>query len=111
MQLPRAGCSRGPSPSFAAYRFQPGIRTECVRHEGCDGAATGGSGEPKKVTTMNYETSFALRLPSPSVPEIECTTAGKDLDDALDAWLADQEANEDFAHVYGWNDDAEEVRS
>lgn len=59
---------------------------------------------------MNYEMSFALRLTRPTILEIQRTTAARDLDDALDTWLADQEASEDFAHVYGWNDDEETVQ-
>ncbi len=59
---------------------------------------------------MNYETSFSLRLPSQRFPDIERTTAGRDLDDALDAWLSDQETSDAFAHVYGWTDDVEDQR-
>ena len=38
---------------------------------------------------------------------LERTLSGHDLDEALDAWLADDRSNESFAHVYGWTDDEE----
>lgn len=31
--------------------------------------------------------------------------SGRDLDDALESWLADDLAGEAFAHVYGWTDE------
>lgn len=58
---------------------------------------------------MNDAITFPLRLPSPSCPVTERTTSGRDLAEALDAWLAEDFEHEDWLHVHSWNDDEQEV--
>lgn len=56
---------------------------------------------------MNDQLTFALRLPSALIPDIERTSSGRDLEEALDAWLADEFDNDDYRHVHSWHDDEE----
>ncbi|MEQ1712409.1 MAG: hypothetical protein ABL908_13545 [Hyphomicrobium sp.] len=39
--------------------------------------------------------TFALHLPSALIPDIERTSSGRDLEEALDAWLAEEFDNDD----------------
>jgi hypothetical protein len=59
---------------------------------------------------MNPSTTFHLALPEPLCPDIERTSSGRDLADALDAWLAEDFTHEDYLHVHSWNDDEEMAR-
>ena len=56
---------------------------------------------------MNDYATYALKLPNPLAPGIERTSSGWDLEDALDAWLADDFAHEDYLHVHSWSDEEE----
>jgi hypothetical protein len=47
---------------------------------------------------------YAIRLPQPGCGQRERTSSGRDLLDALDAWLADDSASADWAHVHDWTD-------
>jgi hypothetical protein len=58
---------------------------------------------------MNTTTTFAFNLPNTLCPITERTSAGRDLGEALDAWLADDFAHEDYLHVHSWSDDGEEI--
>lgn len=59
---------------------------------------------------MNDLTTYALRLPNAGIPDIERTSSGRDLDEALDAWLTEGFLHEDYLHVHSWNDSEEIVR-
>lgn len=59
---------------------------------------------------MNDQLTFALNLPDTLCPVTERTSAGRDLAEALDAWLAEDFAHEDFLHVHSWNDNEEMAR-
>jgi hypothetical protein len=59
---------------------------------------------------MNDTSTHPVRLPHHPCPGIERTTSGRLLDDALDAWLAEDFAHEDWLHVHSWNDDEEMAR-
>ena len=37
-------------------------------------------------------------------------SSGRDLDEALDAWLAEDFTHEDWLHVHSWYDDGEMAR-
>ena len=45
---------------------------------------------------------YAIRLPQPGCDHRERTSTGRDLLDALDAWLADDSTGADYAHVHSW---------
>lgn len=47
---------------------------------------------------------YAVRLPQPGCGTRELTSAGRDLLEALDAWLADDQTTGDYVHVQGWTD-------
>jgi hypothetical protein len=59
---------------------------------------------------MTDHTPFPVRLPEQLCPLGAQTSSGQNLDDALDAWLADDFAHEDYLHVHSWNDDEEFAR-
>ena len=59
---------------------------------------------------MNDLTTYAPKLPTTLLTGIERTSSGRDLDEALDAWLAEDFLHEDYLHVHSWNDDEEIVR-
>ncbi len=57
---------------------------------------------------MNDLNTYTLRLPR--LTGIERTSRGRDLDEALDLWLAEDFLHEDYLHVHSWNDNEEIVR-
>lgn len=59
---------------------------------------------------MNDLNTYTLRLPGTLLTGIERTSSGRDLDEALDLWLAEDFLHEDYLHVHSWNDDEEIVR-
>ena len=59
---------------------------------------------------MTDATTFTLRLPDTPCPISERTSSGRDLDDAIDAWLAEDFLTDDYLHVHSWNDDEEIAR-
>ena len=90
-------------------RFQPCTRTIWPRHHLGNGAAKGGAEKPTKNMMMTSTSIYNLRLPNFFNPDMERTVSGRDLEEALDAWLADDMAREDYQHILSWNDDDEEV--
>lgn len=58
---------------------------------------------------MNLEASFPLHLPQHHSPDIERTSSGRDLADALDSWLMEDFTHEDWLHVHSWSDIEEEL--
>lgn len=101
-RAPRAACRRGPFPIFVALRFQPGARAVSVRP--C--SATEPQGAAPKTDerhhTMIDAMPHAIRLPQPGCDHRERTSTGRDLLDALDAWLADDSHSADYVHVHSW---------
>ena len=59
---------------------------------------------------MNDAMTFPLSLPDTPCPITERTSTGRDLQDALDTWLAEDFTHEDWLHVHSWNDDGEIAR-
>lgn len=59
---------------------------------------------------MNDPLTFELNLPDMPCSVTERTSSGRTLDEALDAWLAEDFAHEDWLHVHSWNDDGEMAR-
>lgn len=51
---------------------------------------------------MDDTMTFSLKLPCPADPCHERTSSGRDLDDALDAWLLDEFMTNN--HVHSWID-------
>jgi hypothetical protein len=64
----------------------------------------GGAGKTTKETIMN-DTGYSLRLPERAL-FAELTSNGRNLDDALDDWLAANPDDEALQHVYGWRETA-----
>lgn len=55
---------------------------------------------------MSLQSIHQLRLPL-TIPNIERTSSGRDLEQALDVWLAEDFLHEDYLHVHSWNDGEE----
>ena len=52
------------------------------------------------------DTGYTLRLPERAI-FAELTANGRNLDDALDDWLAANPDDEALQHIYGWTDASE----
>ena len=59
---------------------------------------------------MTDTTTFPVHLPQQLALDLERTSSGRLLDEALDAWLAEEFLHDDWIHVHSWTDDEELAR-
>lgn len=97
----------GPLPHLRRLWLQPVLPLPCACLSVCDGAAQGGSEQSRESSIMSHSHQ-------PDLAELPlfrfAIQSERDLEDALDAWLADDQIDEGRLHVLSWSDDEEVER-